>query len=317
VGTPVRDLTGAADLLAEVVLLRDRDPGRLLPPGADGAQGRAATLIRQGTFRDPGLLLDGDILAFLEAEPLQWGRDANGDGDAFDSFLRVFRRDTEITAGQTLVADAAPQIDGRPLARIGNYVLFRSSEAANARREMIRISESMSGGAAAGSSSAPVLSRDGRWIAFESRAGGLTDEPADGAPHVFIAEVDTGALQRIRLDYEERVDANAPATSPWFSGDGRVLALSAPDLDGTPQVWIYERDTDQDGVLDEPDATKMWIGSLSQQDREALGDGPSQHPTVNQDGRILAFHSRAFNLGFEGNDRVSLTYWHDRGDRPR
>jgi len=90
-GIAGRDLNGDGDLLDEVVLLSDRETGRRLPIGVDGAPGRAATLIRQGVFRDPGLQLDGDIVAFLEAEPLQWGRDVNGDGDAFDSFLRVFR----------------------------------------------------------------------------------------------------------------------------------------------------------------------------------------------------------------------------------
>jgi hypothetical protein len=220
----------------------------------------------------------------------------NGDGDAFDSFLRVFRRETEITAGQTLVADAAPLIDGRPVAIIGDHVLFRSPESGNARRKIVRISESVSGGAARGSSSAPSLSRDGRWIAFESTADDLGAEPSDGSRHAFLADVDTGTVQRIRLDYEDRVDPDAPARSPQISGNARFATLSAPDSEGLSQVWVYDRDADGNGVLDEVGGTSTAIASVSPRTLENFGNGPSSFPTINRDGRIVAFHSQSSNV---------------------
>ncbi len=87
-----KDLNGDGDQTDEVLLLSDPRTGVRQPIGVAGSPGRATTRIHEAPFSYPAAAVDGDLVAFLEAEPLQGNEDANGDGDTFDTILRVMRR---------------------------------------------------------------------------------------------------------------------------------------------------------------------------------------------------------------------------------
>ncbi|HYD49058.1 MAG TPA: hypothetical protein VEB21_11950, partial [Terriglobales bacterium] len=86
-----RDLNGDGDRTDNVTLLNDRRTGLRQPIGESFAPGRATTRLHQPPFVYSAVAAEDDIVALLEAEPLQGNRDANDDGDRFDSILRVFR----------------------------------------------------------------------------------------------------------------------------------------------------------------------------------------------------------------------------------
>ncbi len=314
-GIAAADLNGDGDRGDEVLLLSDRTSGAPIPIGIETtggrAAGRAATLIRNGPFREPAVVLEGDLAAFLEAEPQQWQADHNGDGDRFDVFLRVFRRGQELTPSAPLVGDGAPLINGKAIALQRGRVFFRAAEVASARREILRISSSSGGAAANGRSQSPHLTRDGSTVAFQSNAADLMDAPDDGRDHIYFYDLRSDSMHRARIEYGDVVDPDAAAETPWFSGDGRFLAFAARDQRGLSQVWLHDRDADANGIFDEVDNIGTVLASP-----EVFSGGPASgdtlYPTVDLHGAVLTFASRAWDIRLSGDDRVFLTYWRDR-----
>src|SRR6185369_15808851 len=76
-----RDLNGDGDATDEVLLLANRRTGVRQPIGVAPAPGRAVTRLHAEPFSSPAAVVEGDVVAFLEGEPLQGNIDVNGDGD--------------------------------------------------------------------------------------------------------------------------------------------------------------------------------------------------------------------------------------------
>ena len=128
------DLNGDGDAADPVLTIQNRTTGETPAIGVplqDGrAIGRAVARIADSGFRFPAAAIEEDLVAFLEPETLQGSDDTNANGQTFESVLRVFRGDTEITAGQPpITVDAEPLIDGRSLAINDGLVWFRTAEA--------------------------------------------------------------------------------------------------------------------------------------------------------------------------------------------
>ncbi len=97
-----RDLNGDRSRWerGSVLMMQDRQTGRQLALDAPSGcaimgtpDGRAVARIQSPPFSFPAMAVGGDVLAFLEAEPLAKACDENHDGDAIDTILRVFRLD--------------------------------------------------------------------------------------------------------------------------------------------------------------------------------------------------------------------------------
>jgi hypothetical protein len=104
-----------------------------------------------------------------------------------------------------------------------------------------------------------------------------------------------------------------------ISGNGRyaVFASSATDItggadtNGASDVFIFDRDTDNDGVFDESTAT-MSTAKVSVDSGGSATNGASTDPTISADGRYVAFATLATDLGagFPGayvRDRTAAT----------
>jgi hypothetical protein len=295
-----RDLNGDGDRTDDVLLFSDRLTGARRFIGIPGAPGRAATRINQRPFSFPAVAVEDDLVAFLEAEPLQGDEDANGDGDEFDTILRVFRSGAggaeELTAQTNLAVDAEPEINGRDLVVSNGRVFFRSTEALGARRTIERVSVASSGAQADGASLHPVVSADGQHVAFESAATNLSTPAAalaPGARTAFIHDRATGTTARLSVQ-SDAVSGDAPITSPWLSGDGRYVVAVAPDRAGVGQVFLVDRDADGNGIRDEADGMATLAMSVDAQG--AFGNAPSLAPFITADGRTVAFFTQATNL---------------------
>src|SRR5512143_261113 len=135
---------------------------------------------------------------------------------------------------------------------------------------------------------APGISADGRFVAFSSQATNLTADDTNVFEDVFVSNVATGEIELISRGTDG--PANGVSTFARLSGDGRYVVfqsnasnLVADDTNGVTDVFVYDR---VDGVM-----RRVSVGSDG-----AETDGQSITPTISDDGRYVAFASRATNL---------------------
>jgi len=339
-----QDRNGDGDTLDTVVTLRDRQTAATDALGAaDGCgisnspppDGRAVVELNEPPFTFPAAALENDVLAFLEPEVDQNRCYENDDEDFADTILRVFRLGSgEVIYGnlKTLRAvDAALEIAGPPLG-VGRYtsgptaiatqrlplavsngrVFVRSSEAAMAKR----VTERASGGPdpveADAAAEAPMVSADGRFVAFDSAATNLLGPGGDtnGVNDVFVRDRQTGTTERVSLGSDGQV--GGASAEPSISADGRFVAFTsaATDLIGTGG------DDDTNGFAD------VFVRDRQMGTTERVSVGPggleadldSFQPSISADGRFVAFASGATNLLGPGADTNGFAdvFVHDR-----
>ncbi len=168
---------------------------------------------------------------------------------------------------------------------------------------LVRISSSLAGGAGDGASSAPAITPDGRFVAFQSYTSNLVADNGGGG--VFVRDRDADAdgvfdeLDEAGAVRTERVSRGAegePADGesgyPSLSADGRFVAfhsdasnIAAGILRPSPldDVYVFDRSTGT--------AERVSVASDG-----GLSEGHSQYASVSADGRFVAFTSTAGNL---------------------
>ncbi len=292
------DLNGDGDTKDDVVTLADRRTGQVVPIGPSGADGRAVVRTHEGRFTFPALAVEGDVVAFLESEPMQGdcrtaaNCDADGDGDVADAVLRVFRLEGNHAVeslGLLRAIDAVPRLDGRSLAVSEGRVFFRTAEAAGARSRTTRVSVSSNGREGScpgtfpfiicrdGSGQAPAVSADGRVVAFESLED-LVPGDTRGIFNIFVHDRLTATTERVSKA-PDGAGGNDDSLAPSLSADGRVVAfeslasnLMADDTIRTYDVFVYDRQTGATEPV-----------------------RPGFHPSLSADGRVVAL---THNTGF-------------------
>lgn len=172
------------------------------------------------------------------------------------------------------------------------------------------------------------LSGNGRYVAFESEAGNLVGAADTNArTDVFVRDRDTdgdrvldepGATTTtiVSVGTDGVQQYGARSTSPSISRDGRFVAfysaaaLVADDTNGAGDVYVRDRDTDRDGVFDEPGAvatSRVSVGPNGEQ-----GDNDSNNPEITPDGRFVSFASIATTLVPQDRDFSEDVYLRDR-----
>jgi cysteine-rich repeat protein len=389
-GLANEDLNGDGDELDQVVTLRDRETGEVLPIGPGGAQGRAVVRVRQGRFAFAAVEAKDDLVGFLESEPNQGYTDTNANGNVFDSVLRVFRvgpgsateltnplapptadgaftvganafevgdaqvyfaaREAALAASGTervsvgdggVPGNAASDLSSATTSSSGSlssdarFAAFRSLASnldgavsdTNAVRdvfvrdrltgdtELVSIA-SETGDAANGASSFPSISADGRFVAFSSDASDLVAGDDNGVRDVFVRDRQDDTTARVSVNGGGGA-GNGTSDQPAISGDGRFLAfqstasnLVAGDSNASTDVFVHDRDTDGDGVFDEPGSIATVRVSVA--GNGAQGTAPSDQPAISADGRFVAFRSSASLVAPDANGSVSDIFVRDR-----
>ena len=166
--------------------------------------------------------------------------------------------------------------------------------------------------ATGGDSYEPVLSADGRFVAFSSSATNLVPGDTNGVADVFVKDRVSGAIERvsIRTNGEQGTGASG---APRISADGRFVAfdsggpLVAEDTNtcGQPvgpctDTYIHDRQTHV--------TTRI---SVSSSGAQAL-DG-SAIRSLSADGRFVLFESPATNLVANDTNNANDVFLHDRG----
>lgn len=257
------DRNADADALDLVVTLRDRDSGVLQPIGEAGSEGRATRLLSTPPLLAAAVETRGTVVTFLESEFAQGGQDLSGNGELSDQVLRVFSLGagtaTELTVPtRPPTADAGLRFGGAPLALADGAALFVAAEAALAAQTTVQVSLD-TGGAEANADSGATgcnllrslsLSRNGRFVAFESAATNLVPGDTNGATDVFVRDRDAdgnglfdepGGVDTRRIGVDGLGNELATgSTSPRLSDDRRFAAFRAPNTLGTGEVFLHD-----------------------------------------------------------------------------
>ena len=155
------------------------------------------------------------------------------------------------------------------------------------------------------------ISLDGRYVAFESRASNLVPGDTNNKCDIFIKDMETGYTSRVSVA-TGGAEGNGDSTNPVISADGRYVAFESSasnlvpgDTNGAGDIFVHDRLT---GV------TKRV--SVSSSGEQATGDinfqySGSRSPSINADGRYVAFVSRASNLVPGDTNGVQDVFLHD------
>lgn len=153
----------------------------------------------------------------------------------------------------------------------------------------------------------PVLSSDGRLVAFSSQSAGFLPAPPLLAPQIFMKNLTSGALTLVSQNAAgER--GNDTSIMPSISANGRYVAfvsaasnLVTGDANGLPDIFVRDLQTST--------TTRVSVDSSG---AEASASGADFPPSISDDGRYVAFASDAANLVTGDTGSFQDAFVHDR-----
>ncbi|MDO8614300.1 MAG: hypothetical protein Q7T33_01010 [Dehalococcoidia bacterium] len=153
--------------------------------------------------------------------------------------------------------------------------------------QLARINVDSADPQANGLSISPAISADGRFVAFQSFAGGLAGDEND-APDILLYERDTGALSRVSRAGGSA--GNGASSRPSISADGRFVAFCSAATDLVP-----------DDTNNAPDAFRLdrQTGEMTRVSVDGGGrqsGGGCTRTAISGDGRFVVFQSGAADL---------------------
>jgi len=142
-----------------------------------------------------------------------------------------------------------------------------------------------------GASHSPSISADGRYVAFTSSA------PLDGpvpagqrAVNVYVRDVRLGTTTRVSVAADGG-QPNGPSYAAAISGDGRYVAFVSEATN-----LLKQRDRNRARDVFVRDIVNRVTELVSRSGSGGTGNGPSSHPAISHDGRIVVFQSDASDL---------------------
>jgi Tol biopolymer transport system component len=223
-----------------------------------------------------------------QADGASYSADVSGDGRfvAFDSVA-------------TNLAGSVPLVAGERRLR----VYLRDRQGAGATR---LVSVSGAGGDASGESYGPLVSRDGRYVAFNSEAADLLPGDTNDSLDVFVRDIRTGRTVRASVGPRGR-QAERGSNLYGLSAGGRFVVFNTkatnlvPTPGRRPQTNVFVRD------LETGRTTLETLGAGGQRaNREVYGGA------ISRDGGVIAFFSLASNLVRDDTNGSSDVFVRDR-----
>lgn len=262
-------------------------------------------LANSGSPGGPSISDDGRFVAFTSRASNLVPGDSNQEADVFlhDRLTGSTVRVSEAAGGgdaNGVSQEAFVSADGRFVSYESSATNLAVGDTNNASDVFLydvatdtttRVSVSSTGGEANGTSGAPSLTADGRFVAFFSTASNLV--PDDTAfDDVFVHDNVTGATERVSVSTSGgQANGNSgPSLTNGLSADGRFAVfqsvasnLVAGDTNVTTDVFVRDRLTEA--------TTRVNVPSSGVQ-----ANGPSFNAAISGDGRVVAFASDASNL---------------------
>jgi Tol biopolymer transport system component len=252
---------------------------------------------------------DGRFVLFLSSAGNLTTNDDTG--DHIDIFLRNRTNNTTtlISVNRTGVGGGNGHSVSPAMSTDGRYVAFESeagnlvaNDTNNAADVFVRdvlngtttlVSVNQSGaGSGNGSSTSPVISADGRYVAFLSAATDLVTNDTNGVVDVFVRDLQTGTTALVSIRADGVTGGNGNSDAPAMTPDGRqvVFVSKATNLVAgvtNSQGEIYVRDLGA--------GTTTWASSnsaaLMLTVTNSIRPIASFNPVISEDGEFVAFRS--------------------------
>ena len=276
------------------------------------------------SFR-PWLSADGRYVAFDSDAATFVAGDTNRERDVF-VHDRATGTTTRVSVGPG-EAEADGQSQRPTLSADGRYVAFWS-DATNLvpgdtngvsdafvhdRVEGVthRVSVGPDGTQADGASVRPVVSGDGRVVAFESAARNLLpptllnrSTDSNRVRDVFVHDLGSGVTTRVSVA-SDGAQGTGDSVRPSISADGNIVAFHTDavfepgDTNTARDVYAHDRTT---GVT----------SRVSRSTSGAEGNAGSFSPSLSADGRLVTFWSNASNFAADDGNAAGDIFVHDR-----
>lgn len=299
------------------ILIHDRSTGQTtrVSVASNGTQGN-------GYSSQPTISADGRYVAFLSSATNLVAGDTNVKRDVF-----VHDRNTGQTTRASVSSNGVQANGDSAWATIsadGRYVAFSSpannlvADDTNGNKDDVfvhdrntgqttRVSVSSNGLQSDGTSSYPVISADGRYVAFLSNANNLVPDDLNTVWDVFVHDRSTGNTQRVSVA-SDGTQSNRD-NSGWFpaiSADGRYVAFQSDATNLVPcgtgrQILIHDRETGE-------------TRRVSETTDGTAGNSTSDRPTISAGGSYVAFLSNASNLVLDDNNNRADIFVRKIGD---
>lgn len=167
------------------------------------------------------------------------------------------------------------------------------------------VSVNLSGTAGNGTCGWPVISADGRVVAFSSLASDLVPGDTPGSSDTFVRDLAAGTTEMVTVG-RDGSPADSASRGSALSADGRFVAfvskasnLVPGDTGGFEDVFVRDRVT---GTTER----------VSVHSSGAQADGHSGGAWISADGRFVSFASSATNLVDDDTNLVRDVFVHDR-----
>lgn len=190
----------------------------------------------------------------------------------------------------------------------------------------VRISVDSNGVQGNAVSDQPGVSGNGRYITFRSFANNLVLADNNGVADIFIHDRDADGdgifdelgstrTMRVSVDSYGAEAWNGHSYSPTLSATGRIVAYASdatnldllmPDTNGVTDIFVCDRDTDGNGIFDEPGGVATWRVSVETAGGQA--NGRSFSPVISPGGGLITYASNATNLAPGHDNGVTQIY---------
>jgi Tol biopolymer transport system component len=143
-------------------------------------------------------------------------------------------------------------------------------------------------------SSQPVVSANGRFVAFTSSADDLIAGDDNGASDVFVVDLVTGSLTRVSVT-SRGVQARGASYNPSISADGHLISFTSGARNlvrglrrRIPNVFVHDMNTSQTQLVS--------VSNRRREQNASIAAPFTQFSQISGDGRYVAFDSDATNL---------------------
>ena len=302
------------------------EPGQAARAAASG-RGRFAVDLTpvapaepDGGTGPPSISDDGSRVAFSSDAGNLVSSDSNG--ERTDPFVRDF------PGGVTIAADSVSRglavFGGRfrrgpsgAISADGRFAVFSSRSSDLGRtgsgyriwvRDLVDGTTRIACRAGNAAAESPVISADGRRVAFESLATNLAGSDVNEQIDVYWCDLATGEVRRVSTPLTDGINTSGTSLAPSISGDGRFVAFTS-DAGG-----LTSADGGRAGVF----WKDMETGAITTVDvapGATTSNGTGTHPRISNDGNYVVFDSDATDLpgGDQNGPRVDVFRKHVLG----
>jgi Tol biopolymer transport system component len=152
----------------------------------------------------------------------------------------------------------------------------------------------------------PVITPDGRYVAFQSLASNLVPGDTNGVLDIFVLDRQSGTFERVSVD-SSGAQSDQHSEYPSISADGQVIAfisgatnLVPNDANGYTDAFVHDRSS---GTTE-----RVSVSSGGIQSNAPL----YLQSSISADGRFVVFNCRATNLVALDTNSEDDVFVHDR-----